>query len=117
MNEEERKTIHHHYQRRLETTSPADRRRLANARAAALSQSHSPGPLARWSWIPAGAAASLLVLLLWPGEVREPADTVSPEQVQVMADDMEILLAEEDLSFYAELDFYLWLEEEMDETS
>ncbi|MCP1727746.1 hypothetical protein J2T60_001746 [Natronospira proteinivora] len=116
----ERDILQQRYQQRIDITPTSDRQRLANARRSALAQSNhrsSLTALGRWSWIPAGAAASLMVLLLWPGEPGEQDATVDTVQAEVAVDDLDILLAEEDLDFYAELDFYLWLEEEMDETS
>ncbi len=122
------------FESRVADTPARDRRRLAMARHAAINAAAEKGTkrlgfglpgFSRWAWLPAGAAASLLVVLLWPGEQPTPeAPVAEPIADEAAPHDLEILLAGKDLDFYAELEFYLWLEEEgldeaetMDETS
>lgn len=92
------------FKRHVEALDYPTRARLAAARRRALAAAARP-PLWRQAWLPAGAlaAAALAVssMLLWPDTGRAPAP--------VMAEDFEIMLSEEDLALYAELDFYLWL--------
>jgi hypothetical protein len=57
------------------------------------------------------AAAAALVLAVSP--MRPPATELPPPEV-IAAGDLELLLGEEELDLFAELDFYLWLETEPD---
>jgi hypothetical protein len=85
------------------------RSKLAQARQRALTAGPSHGVAAfprRFAWVPAAAAALLVAYLQWgrPGEeVRPPGAPLG---------DMEILLAEEDLAMFEDLEFYTWLEEQ-----
>ena len=68
------------------------------------------------SWLPAGAAAAvaLLSLMLWQGQM-EPL-TEGGFDVTAVAD-LEILLSQEELDMLEELEFYAWLEEQVELTS
>ena len=112
------------FAKHVSATPARHRRRLNMARQEALEAANRPGPMAsalRWSWVPAGAAASLVLVMFWQGE--EPTETepgrdmVADEATEITEEphDLEILLSEKDLDFYAEMEFYLWLEQELDE--
>ncbi len=87
-----------------EGLSSRDQIRLAQARKAALAGKPA-GSVRRW-WLPVGglvtAAVMGLALTLWmPPAGNNPG-------VPVM-EDLELLAAAEEVDFYDELDFYLWL--------
>jgi len=110
MDEQEKQSLQALYQAQIAATSRADRQKLRQSRQHALQAADAEAPAwLRWAWLPAGAMASLLVVLLWPG-----TEMAQPEAELAAVDDMEILLDEQDLAFYAELEFYLWLEEKGD---
>ena len=82
--------------------------RLTQARHAAIdsldkrSRSYS-------TWAPAAvvAGASVFALILWLGQ-----QSPGPEGQQVaVLEDLELMLSEEDLEFYEELEFYAWLDD------
>ena len=65
--------------------------------------------------VPAGAAAvvATLTVMLWQG----PLSPVDDESFNVAAvTDLEILLSEEELDMIEELEFYAWLEEQVELT-
>ncbi|MDX8412349.1 MAG: hypothetical protein R8K46_10850 [Mariprofundaceae bacterium] len=75
--------------------------RLKAARLRALEQRPTPR---LWLW-PAGglATAATVALVFW-------LTAVQPPEVSSGMDDFDILAAEESFEFYAEMDFYDWLE-------
>lgn len=79
--------------------------RLAAIRRDALRASHSQqGAWRRWS-LPAGLAFALLLsLAIW-----QPWQTTAPPPPTQVAADMEIMLSDDNLELYADLDFYAWL--------
>lgn len=88
------------------------RSRLTRARHAALEQARPKKPFwMHWmhQWAPAAglAAAALLAVLVWPG-AHDPigGNTVKHEA----AYDLEIVLAEENLDLFENLDFYEWVD-------
>jgi hypothetical protein len=91
------------------------RSQLAQARARAL-DAGSAGWRNRFdarAWFPAGAAAAavLAALVVWQG----PYMTENPigSSVELAAfDDLDILLGDEELELYEELEFYAWLLEQ-----
>jgi hypothetical protein len=92
----------------------ATRSRLTQARHRALQELKPAGPGLRWQLIPAGAlaAAALAAFLLFgrggPPEVG----------LQVSADDLEMLLGDEELEMLdEEIEFYAWLEEQPEFTA
>jgi hypothetical protein len=94
---------------------PRTRSKLARARAAALEKAAAPGFLGRLRaprmLVPAGAAAAavLAVWLVW--QPPEPEAGLTTASLR----DLEILLGEEELDMLAELEFYAWLEDQLDE--
>ena len=62
-----------------------------------------------WLWLPAGVAAAALVAVwtVWPmlGDQGLPVAAVDENEL-----DMEILLAEESLELFEDLEFYEWLD-------
>lgn len=87
----------------------ATRDELARRRGEVLAASAPRSPLSLLLWVPAAGLtavlfASLLVQPFWP--VQMP-DTTAADRDDV---DMEILLAEEGLELYEELEFYEWLD-------
>ncbi len=61
------------------------------------------------TWVPAAAVAgaSVFALMLWLGQ-QSPGP--QGQQVAVL-EDLELMLSEENLEFYEELEFYAWLDE------
>jgi hypothetical protein len=86
------------------------RSRLTRARHAALEQAR-PRPFWMHQWAPAAgvAVAAVLAVLVWPG-AHDPVggNTVKHEA----AYDLEIVLAEENLELFENLDFYEWVDAE-----
>lgn len=83
------------------------RSRLRQARQSALAQVE-PGPgLWMRQWMPAAglAAAGVMAVLLWPN-----APSVQPQEEAL--NDLEIVLAEENLDLLENLDFYEWVDAE-----
>ncbi len=81
---------------------------LARRRRAALDAA-GPGSF-RTRWLPAGAAAAALVVgvMLVTGTPDRTGLPVAADDSEEQ--DMEILLAEESLELYEELEFYAWLD-------
>lgn len=99
----------------LETVSELDRARLRRSRRRVLA---TVDRRRRFGWSTLAAAASLalvalvsLPLVMGP-EPDEPEDgpRMAAQDEATAVSDLEILLAGEELGFYAELDFYVWLE-------
>jgi len=85
--------------------------RLAQARRRALAMRRSRRGAASWAWGIGGlatAAAGVLGLVLWLGGSFSPTGPVAAPP----ADDVELLASGEEMDFYADLDFYLWLAED-----
>lgn len=104
------------YRQQLDALEPDVRRRLADARRQALasagrgSRPRLPLPVL----VPAGVAAAVvaglvIVLSRQPGPEGDYAPLVAADPP---AEDMEILLGNEDLELLDDLDFYLWLDDE-----
>lgn len=94
------------------------RSRLAQARSRALERARHAGP-AQWlrggrGLIPAGAVAAAVVAaaLVWQSPV-----TLRPGIELADAGDWEILLGEDELEMLEELEFYVWLEDQLDEAA
>ena len=92
------------------------RSRLTQARYRALEEFEKPRQPA-WvrSLMPAGAVAAVaaLTVMLWQSPVAPVAET----DFNVAAvTDLEILLGEEELEMIEELEFYAWLEEQVELT-
>lgn len=78
---------------------------LRRARHQALAAQHRPAYANRWIPATAMAGAAALAVGLW---LHQP---VQKNQVLVAGlEDIDLLAAQEDIDFYEELDFYLWLE-------
>ena len=96
----------------VDNLSAPIRSRLNQARQAALAELNDTEGV-RWDqWMPAGAAALAVVLavMVW---VSQPMEQSVPVETPVAAmDDLDILLEGDDLEMLAELDFYLWLEDQ-----
>lgn len=98
----------------LDTVSDLDRARLRRSRRRVLA---TVDRRRRFAWSTLAAAASLALVALVslplvmgpePGESEDGPRMAQDEATAVS--DLEILLAGEELGFYAELDFYVWLE-------
>jgi len=90
------------------------RSKLTQARYRALEQLTAPaGSVWRRPWAPAGAAAAALtvLLVLW---LDAPERTVNGTFDMAATSDLELLLAEEELEMIQELEFYAWLEEQVE---
>ncbi len=89
--------------RSVETLDEARSRQLRQARLTALEQAparHSH----HWGGLALAASVGALAVGLWLQQQPEPSD---PFLIQVEA--IELLAAQEDMEFYENLDFYLWL--------
>lgn len=83
--------------------------RLARVRAAALrgESSHRARPTLSWRPVAGLAVAASLTLAVVLHVARD-----EPNADQAVLDDMEVLLAQDDLELYRELEFYEWLDDE-----
>lgn len=99
----------------LDTVSDLDRARLRRSRRRVLA---AVNRRRRFGWSTLAAAASLALVALVslplvmgpePGEPEDGTRMAAQDEATAVSD-LEILLAGEDLGFYAELDFYVWLE-------
>lgn len=93
----------------------ATRSKLNQARQQALTQLDKPAWRRGAILAPAGAmAAALLVAVIWLQATPPTTNPVIQAELtdNDKAQDMEILLAGDDLALYADLEFYLWLEAE-----
>ncbi len=91
--------------------SPHVAERLRQARHAAIA---APYRRATPMWMPALSTAMLLLLavtIAWFAQLPQGGDPVALPQQQV-AGDFEMLVHGEDLELFADLDFYLWLEQQ-----
>ena len=82
--------------------------RLRSARYEAL---HSQPQRTPWLWPVSGlatACSALLVALLWWGS---PLEQAPPETAQII-EDVEVLIADDPLDLYENLEFYGWLAEQ-----
>lgn len=108
------KRARHLYRRAVEHLDPDTRAGLVAARERALD---AAGPRSLRGWMlpataVAGAAAIGLAVMM---NARTSGDFGSLATGDRAAEDMELLLATENLDMLSELDFYLWLETEPDD--
>jgi hypothetical protein len=84
------------------------RSRLRQARSAALAQVHPRPRLWSRQWVPAlgVAAAAVLAVLVWP----HAPSSLQPQDEAL--NDLEIVLAGENLDLLENLDFYEWVDAE-----
>ncbi len=102
------------YGQAMEGLDPATRASLAAARERAVGAA-APAPRRGWM-LPAGAVAGAAAIgLAVVMSARNPADFGQMASEDPAAEDMELLLATENLDMLSELDFYLWLDTEPDE--
>ncbi|HHH35897.1 MAG TPA: hypothetical protein ENK48_03595 [Gammaproteobacteria bacterium] len=66
-------------------------------------------PWVQWGGLAAVAASALLVMGLWWGQSVPPS---AMPAATPLVEDLELLSTREDLEFFEDLDFYLWLEDE-----
>ena len=87
------------------------RSRLTQARHAALAQADSRPNLWLRQWAPAAgiAAAAVLAVLVWPTPREQPPDEA--------LNDLEIVLAGENLDLLEDLDFYEWVDADAQQNS
>ncbi len=105
------------FERSVAALDGRTRSKLTQARYRALDElAKRPRPAWSRSWLPAGAVAAvaLLSLMLWQGQTDPLTD--GGFDVAAVAD-LEILLGEEALDMIEELEFYAWLEEQVELTS
>ena len=81
-------------------------RRLAIDELSSRSRWLSPGPR---NWVPAAAAAGVGSLAIGWLMLAYQGDSAEVFSDDAMADDIEIMLAGENLDLLEDLDFYLWL--------
>lgn len=98
------------YRAAIRAIDPKDSARLAAARRKAVLQGPNAGPI-RWM-LPIGAAAAVAAGLIIGLPDSDPG---YPELAATdVAEDMDLLLADESLEMLEDLDFYLWLDVEPD---
>jgi len=106
------------YQRESDALQPAVRKRLALARREALMAAAPRASRLAWGlpvWLPLGATAVAVAALAVVLIQRDQEDNYAElAQTAATAEDMEILLGDEDFELLDNLDFYLWLEEQAD---
>lgn len=83
--------------------------RAARARAVAQRERRSWGVPPRF-WVPAIAVAGLAAIVLVPRIESTGGDRARDFETVAAAADLELLLGEEELEMFAELEFYEWLE-------
>ena len=89
--------------------------RLNQGRQQALTELQQKGPLAKWSrWVPATGlvAAAVVAVMVMRGPIPE-----GPGESPVTASDFEMLLEENDLEMFEDLEFYSLLDEVDSETN
>ena len=93
-------------------TDGATRSRLNQARNRAMAELDAPRPGWAGAWLPAGAAtaAGLVLLVLMLGRLPDSDTALAP----TVATDLEILLETDDLELIEELEFYAWLDEQLE---
>lgn len=94
---------------RLGQTSAHVASRLSAARNQAVDSRRRPRPV----WLPAMATAALVAVVVGIGlfeHTPEPVP-VNVAGLEQSATDFELLTAGDELELYAEMDFYLWLEQ------
>jgi len=93
------------------------RSRLHAARQQALARAGSKKRFFRWpiisgadsfSWMPAGAMASLLLVSLIMLSLQHSGQ----QSIAPLGSELDTLLVSEELELYEQLDFYLWLDQE-----
>lgn len=92
----------------VETLDAATLSRLNQGRHKALAELHKPAGISRWGgWLPAtGVAAAVLVTVL---VMRGPGGVAVIEET-VTASDFEMLLEEDSLEMFEDLEFYALLD-------
>lgn len=91
--------------------------RLNRARQAALGSLQRPHPGRAWSGLAALGASALAVAIAVglerpPAAPPSPPDAAAPARTVAADDGDDDLLADEDLEFLEELDFYQWLDDQ-----
>jgi hypothetical protein len=106
------------YQRESGALQPAVRERLALARREALIAAVPSASRFAWgmpAWLPVGATAlAVAALAVVLTQRNQEGNYAELAQTAATAEDMEILLGDEDFELLDNLDFYLWLEEQAD---
>jgi len=100
--------------RTIEEMDAATLSRLNRIRHEALSQANNT---THRGWLMAGALATACVLVIATGlALRGPTTTPEPIEVAVESplDDLDLLSSNEDLEMLADLEFYAWLETELE---
>jgi len=97
------------YRESLDGIDAATRSRLTQARHGALQAVPK-----RWStalrWLPAGAV-SAAVVMAWLLIEQSPNGISQPESLLAESEEIEILLGEDELEMFEELEFYAWIDE------
>ena len=94
---------------RIDTLDGETLSRLNRARHAALQQQHLPAhSVNKWAWLPAsGIAAAILVSSVFMFRSEHIPDINGND-----IDEIEIIASTDNIDFYEQLDFYMWLLEE-----
>ena len=91
----------------VEATDGATRSRLARARGDALGELRRRRFVRAAAWVPAGAAAAVVAVLLWQ---REHARTPAPQPHVAALEDLDIVAGGEDFDLLGEdADFVAWV--------
>ena len=88
---------------------PNIRSRLRRARHAAIEQAED-SRRASW-WIPALSTAAAAVLMMWLTPVFRQPQPQPSEALAARAEDMNLLMNEDNLELIEDMEFYAWLDE------
>jgi len=92
--------------RRAEQLDGRTRSRLAGARRQALARGRRRASMPMWVTAGASAAALALAVGLWSGAPGPAPGSAAPQ----IAEDMDLLLSEENLELLEDLEFYAWMD-------
>ena len=97
----------------VERLDAATLSKLNQGRQKALEELDNTKAFGQWArWVPATgvAAAAVVAVVVWQGD---PGDNVAPEPGSMT--DFEILLSEDSLEMFEDLEFYSWVDAAIDE--
>lgn len=105
------------FNERIEHLDGRTRSRLNQARQKALDAIRPESRTAGLRWLAPGAVAALTLVALVSWQVMRPmndAEMNSSTAIASTVDDLEIITADEELELLQNMDFYAWVESEVD---